>query len=67
MSCNPIRRFCLDEDGAVTIDWVVLTGGLLIFGVLAAASVSRAATDLSGGVGARLGSAAVPNIDFDGP
>jgi len=29
-----MRRFLMDDTGAVTIDWVALTAGLVIMGVL---------------------------------
>jgi hypothetical protein len=60
------RRFRTREDGAVTVDWVVLTGGILIFGMVAAAYIADGATDSSNGVGARLGEAELPELDFDG-
>ena len=48
-------RFLESEDGAVTIDWVVLTGFLCAFGVLVATVVTDGATDASTGLGAQVG------------
>ncbi|GGH53733.1 hypothetical protein GVY41_09635 [Frigidibacter albus] len=35
------------EDGAVTIDWVVLTAGIVVLGVLAAGGLSVSISDAS--------------------
>jgi Flp pilus assembly pilin Flp len=59
------KRFLADEVGAVTVDWMVLTGGVLIVGVLVTALIVDGTTDVSTGTGARLGAAAVPDITFD--
>ena len=57
-----LKHFVADEEGAVTVDWVVLTGGILIFGVVIVASISRGATESSGATGNRLQSAEVPSV-----
>ena len=59
---NFLKGFVADEEGAVTVDWVVLTGGILIFGVVTAASIARGATESSGAMGSRLLSAEVPAV-----
>ncbi len=61
------ERFRSDEDGAVTIDWVVLTAALLTLGVVVAAFIIDSSTDMSNGVGSSLTSATVPSVDWDGP
>ena len=60
-----LDRFRRDQNGAVTVDWVVLTGGLLIFGVLVAATISNGATATATGAGDRLGNAQVPQIAWE--
>ena len=42
------------EDGAVTVDWVVLTAALVGLGILVITTVGRSATDMSTGVNAHL-------------
>lgn len=42
-----LRAFCLREDGAVTVDWVVLTAAVVTLAGLAFTSIQ----DASGGVG----------------
>jgi hypothetical protein len=57
--------FCHDEGGAVTVDWVVLTGGVIIFGVMVAASIISGSTSVSQSAGNSLANAKVPTIDFN--
>ena len=40
------KRFKKDEDGAVTVDWVVLTAAIVGLGVAVIASVRSATEDL---------------------
>lgn len=51
-----ITKFCRDEDGAVTVDWVVLTAaivGLAVFGATTVKTgVNTLATTISTDVGA---------------
>ena len=49
-----VKHFASDEDGAVTIDWVVLTGAIVGLGIAVIASVQTATTDVSTGIGARI-------------
>lgn len=49
-----IKRFRRDEDGAVTVDWVVLTAAIVGLGVVVIAMVAEGALDHSTGVGAYL-------------
>ncbi|WP_425597723.1 Flp family type IVb pilin [Thalassorhabdomicrobium marinisediminis] len=37
---NYIKNFRNDEDGAVTVDWVVLTAAIVGLGILVLASIS---------------------------
>lgn len=44
------RRFARDEDGAVTVDWVVLTAALVGLGVLVVNTVASGVLDTSRGI-----------------
>ncbi len=50
------KRFQKDDEGAVTIDWVVLTASLVGLSVAVIAIFGEATLDKSSGVGARLSS-----------
>ena len=45
-----IKTFRNDEDGAVTVDWVVLTAAIVGLGIAVLASVSGGVKDLSGDI-----------------
>ena len=51
---NFIKTFRADEDGAVTVDWVVLTAAMVAFGAGIALSLSTAATAPAEGIGSEL-------------
>ena len=51
---NFIKTFRADEDGAVTVDWVVLTAAIVGLGIAVLSSVSGGATDLATDIGADL-------------
>ena len=59
-----LARFRDDDDGAVTVDWVVLTAGLIIFGVLVAQSIISGSTGTSASIESALTNAAVPTVSF---
>jgi hypothetical protein len=59
-----LTSFLVNEDGAVTVDWVVLTAGLLILGIVVVGSIQAGATETSGALGTQLGAAQVPSITF---
>ena len=42
-----LKSFLRSEDGAVTVDWVVLTAAVVALGVAAGATMITATTDLS--------------------
>ena len=42
-----LMTFVKDEDGAVTVDWVVLTAAVVALGVAAAATMTAGTTSLS--------------------
>lgn len=48
------KTFRADEDGAVTVDWVVLTAAIVGLGISVIAVVSQGALDKSSGLGAHL-------------
>ncbi|PIE06679.1 MAG: hypothetical protein CSA74_11100 [Rhodobacterales bacterium] len=45
------RRFSREEDGAVTVDWVVLTASIMLLGLAAGIIVGTEATELGGRIG----------------
>jgi len=54
-----LKFFRGDEDGAVTVDWVVLTAALVGLAIAVIAMVAAGATDHSTGVGAQLSNQSV--------
>jgi len=61
---NFIKTFRADEDGAVTVDWVVLTAAIVGLGIAVLASVRSGANTMADGVQTELNKA-VPEIDFN--
>ncbi len=51
---SAIKHFLSEDDGAVTVDWVVLTAGLVGLGLATMAVVSSGTEDLSRDVGTEL-------------
>lgn len=49
-----IRNFIAHEEGAITVDWVVLTAAIVGMGVLVITTVARGATDQSSGLNDHL-------------
>ncbi|WP_068313997.1 Flp family type IVb pilin [Aliiruegeria sabulilitoris] len=49
-----IKSFRKDEDGAVTVDWVVLTAAIVGLGIATLAAVSSGVEDLSGDISDQL-------------
>ncbi len=47
---NLINKFVKDEDGAVSIDWVVLTAAIVAMGVAAGSAVRTEVSTLSSGI-----------------
>jgi len=45
-----IKNFRKDEDGAVTVDWVVLTAAVVALGIGAIAAISDSADTLAGDI-----------------
>lgn len=51
---NVIAHFFAQEDGAVTVDWVVLTAAIVGMGFIIITTVARGATDQSSGLNDHL-------------
>ncbi len=49
-----LANFIEAEDGAVTVDWVVLTGAIVGLGIAVISTVAQGALDNSTGIGADL-------------
>ena len=60
---NFIQTFARDEDGAVTVDWVVLTAAIVGLGIAVLTAVSNGAETMAGNIETELGTA-VPDIVF---
>ncbi len=56
---NFIKNFRNDEDGAVTVDWVVLTAAIVGLGLAVMLSVRTGATDLAADIGTELSTTVV--------
>jgi len=48
------KTFCHDEDGAVTVDWVVLTAAIVGLGIAVLTSVSGGTTSLADKISSEL-------------
>jgi hypothetical protein len=57
MGCNFIR----DESGAITVDWVVMSAGIVGLGIAVTAVVSGGVENLSGDIRAELTEMDIPN------
>lgn len=60
---NFIKTFRADEDGAVTVDWVVLTAAIVGLGIAVLASVRTGATTMANNISQEL-QTAVPSVSF---
>ena len=49
-----LRSFLREDDGAVTVDWVVLTAGIVVFAASTILMVRNVTTDTASGIGARI-------------
>ncbi|MEM9425193.1 MAG: hypothetical protein AAGA06_00685 [Pseudomonadota bacterium] len=57
-------NFISSEDGAVTVDWVVLTAAIVGLGIAVIGTVAAGTTDVSSGLGAVLEDADPPAADM---
>jgi Flp pilus assembly pilin Flp len=48
---NGCNRFLLDDTGAVTVDWVVLTSGLAVLAIIAMTPIQAGITEMAGYIG----------------
>jgi Flp pilus assembly pilin Flp len=60
---NFIKNFRNDEDGAVTVDWVVLTAAIVGLGIAVLTTVGGGTSDLSASASGNI--ADVEPINFD--
>ncbi|MFC6637250.1 hypothetical protein GV827_12835 [Sulfitobacter sp. JBTF-M27] len=51
---NQIKSFLKSEDGAVTVDWVVLTAAVVSLAVVAIFAIQGSTDDVGDGVGTYL-------------
>lgn len=54
-----VRNFLIAEDGAVTVDWVVLTAAIVGMGVVVVTTVAQGALDHTSGLNNYLANAEV--------
>ncbi|MEM6387655.1 MAG: hypothetical protein AAF718_15615 [Pseudomonadota bacterium] len=59
-----LTNFIESEDGAVTVEWVVLTAAIVGLGIAVIGSVGAGATDVSSSLGATLEDAEPPEADL---
>ena len=55
-----LQTFVKDEDGAITVDFVVLTAAICTLGLIVVLSFSGGATDLANDIEAVLGNIETP-------
>ena len=60
-----IKNFRADEDGAVTVDWVVLTAAIVGLGIAVLLAVRGGTVDMATDIGSTLSGADVPDITFE--
>ncbi|WP_170769986.1 Flp family type IVb pilin [Ruegeria lacuscaerulensis] len=56
-----IKNFCKDEDGAVTVDWVVLTAAIVGLAAVAYTQIGDGTATVSRNVGTALGTVDTPS------
>ena len=57
-----MKKFAKEEDGAVTVDWVVLTAAVVGLGVAGVASVQGGINELSSTIETNLNNASTGNL-----
>ena len=60
---NYIKNFAADQDGAVTVDWVVLTAAVVGLGIAVLSAVSNGAETMAANIEREL-ETTVPAISF---
>ena len=61
---NFFNKFRRDEDGAVTVDWVVLTAAIVGLGIAILATVSAGVGDLAGAIATELSGMSIADYTF---
>ncbi|WP_163846586.1 Flp family type IVb pilin [Pseudooceanicola aestuarii] len=56
---NFIKNFRNDEDGAVTVDWVVLTAAVIALGGAAYTAIEGGATEMTGNIKDHMSTASI--------
>ncbi|PVA10389.1 hypothetical protein DC366_09135 [Pelagivirga sediminicola] len=59
---NFIKNFRADEDGAVTVDWVVLTAAVVGLGIAGVAAVRGGVNNLAGEIESGLNSGTIQGL-----
>ncbi|MEM8632009.1 MAG: hypothetical protein AAGF74_12285 [Pseudomonadota bacterium] len=59
------KNFINDEDGAVTVDWVVLTSAIVGLGIAVMLSVGNSTANLAGDISQALDAVTIPT--YTGP
>lgn len=59
-----LKTFIQSEDGAITVDWMLLTAALLTLGIVVGVSVSNGAETMAENTGQVLGDADIPEVTF---
>ena len=63
---NFIKAFARDENGAVTVDWVVLTAAVVGLAVAAYGSIQSGASSLTGATDTTLSSMTAGTVNLNG-
>ena len=59
-----LNKFFRSQDGAITVDWMLLTAALLTLGIAVGYSVSDGAEAMAENTGEVLGEAEIPELTF---
>lgn len=59
-----IKNFRADEDGAVTVDWVVLTAAIVGLGIAVILAVRSGTLDMASEISTNLAAGDVPDVAF---
>lgn len=63
---NSFVKFMSQEDGAITVDWVLLTAGLVGLGALVVFTIAEPVAELDGKIGSALSSVEVADPNLNG-
>jgi Flp pilus assembly pilin Flp len=56
------KNYAKDEDGAVTVDWVVLTGAIVALGLVVMSTIRPGVTGAAGTINTRITASAAGNF-----